>query len=48
MPPADRRRLRWPQDIHFTPAGHQALARSLEPVLADMLRPEPLQAWGNQ
>lgn len=44
--PAERRRLRWEKDIHFTPAGHEALARSLEPVLAGMLaqRPSPLPA----
>jgi carbamoyltransferase len=35
--PAERRRLRWEKDIHFTPAGHEALARSLEPVMARML-----------
>jgi carbamoyltransferase len=35
--PAARRQLRWEQDIHFTPAGHDALARSLAPVIADML-----------
>nr|WP_091656855.1 GDSL-type esterase/lipase family protein [Massilia sp. PDC64] len=35
--PATRRRLRWEKDIHFTPAGHDAVARSLEPVIADML-----------
>jgi lysophospholipase L1-like esterase len=36
-PVAERRRLRWEKDIHFTPAGHEALARSLEPVLTQML-----------
>jgi carbamoyltransferase len=36
-PRAERRRLRWEQDIHFTPAGHAALARSLEPVITQML-----------
>lgn len=35
---AQRRRLRWETDIHFTPAGHQAIADSLAPVLADLLR----------
>jgi carbamoyltransferase len=35
--PDARRKLRWEQDIHFTPAGHDALARSLEPVVAAML-----------
>jgi carbamoyltransferase len=37
IPPAARRALRWEQDIHFTPAGHAALATSMEPVLNDML-----------
>jgi hypothetical protein len=37
MPAAERRGLRWEKDIHFTPAGHQALASSLEPVLNSML-----------
>jgi carbamoyltransferase len=32
-----RRALRWEKDIHFTPAGHDALARSLEPVITQML-----------
>jgi carbamoyltransferase len=35
--PAERRRLRWEADIHFTPAGHEALACSLAPVMARML-----------
>jgi carbamoyltransferase len=35
--PDTRRRLRWEHDIHFTPAGHDALAHSLQPVIADML-----------
>ena len=35
--PAARRRRRWETDIHFTPAGHDALARSLEPVVAALL-----------
>jgi carbamoyltransferase len=35
--PAERRRLRWQADIHFTPAGHEALACSLAPVMARML-----------
>jgi carbamoyltransferase len=34
IPPAERRRLRWEKDIHFTPAGHEALARSLAPAMA--------------
>jgi carbamoyltransferase len=44
--PAERRRLRWEKDIHFTPAGHEALARSLAPVMAGMLAqaPDPLPA----
>lgn len=46
IPAAERRRLRWEKDIHFTPAGHEALARSLAPVLAGMLAqtPSPLPA----
>jgi carbamoyltransferase len=44
--PAERRRLRWEKDIHFTPAGHDALARSLAPEMARMLAqaPDPLPA----
>lgn len=34
---AQRRAFRWETDIHFTPSGHQALARSLAPVLARVL-----------
>jgi lysophospholipase L1-like esterase len=34
---AQRRAFRWETDIHFTPAGHQALARSLAPVLTRVL-----------
>jgi carbamoyltransferase len=41
IPPAERRRLRWEKDIHFTPAGHEALARSLAPVMARMLGGAP-------
>jgi len=43
IPASERRRLRWETDIHFTPAGHEALASSLEPVLSEMLDalPEP-------
>jgi carbamoyltransferase len=37
IPSATRRQLRWEKDIHFTPAGHDALAHSLQPVIADML-----------
>jgi len=33
----ERRAFRWETDIHFTPSGHQALARSLGPVLARVL-----------
>jgi hypothetical protein len=33
----ERRRFRWQTDIHYTPAGHSALARSLAPVLAHVL-----------
>ena len=32
-----RRAFRWKQDIHFTPAGHQALAATLEPVLRRLI-----------
>ncbi|HEX7983714.1 MAG TPA: GDSL-type esterase/lipase family protein [Duganella sp.] len=39
IPPAERRQLRWKTDIHFTPAGHEVLARSLEPVIARLLQP---------
>jgi carbamoyltransferase len=35
---AHRRRFRWEQDIHFTPEGHRVLARSLTPVLEQLLR----------
>jgi carbamoyltransferase len=43
IPAPQRRLLRWEKDIHFTPAGHKALASSLEPVLSAMLGalPEP-------
>lgn len=34
---AERRRLRWEQDIHFTPEGHRVLADSLAPVLRTLL-----------
>lgn len=44
IPAAERRRLRWEQDIHFTPAGHEALAASLEPVLDAMLAALPAPA----
>jgi carbamoyltransferase len=44
IPPAERRRLRWEKDIHFTPAGHEALARSLAPALARILAQAPLPA----
>lgn len=36
-PTDERRRFRWESDIHFTPAGHLALARSLAPTLERML-----------
>ena len=36
-PAAERRRFRWETDIHFTPAGHIALARSLAPTLERVL-----------
>ena len=32
-PRAERRALRFPTDVHFTIAGHEALADSLEPVI---------------
>lgn len=35
--PAQRRRFRWETDIHFTPEGHDALARSLAPVMEQLL-----------
>ena len=36
-PKDERRAFRWETDIHFTPAGHVALARSLAPALMRML-----------
>lgn len=44
--PAERRRLRWEKDIHFTPAGHVEIARSLMPVVAQILaqHPSPIHA----
>jgi carbamoyltransferase len=44
IPPAERRRLRWEQDIHFTPAGHEAIARSLAPAMARILAQAPAPA----
>jgi carbamoyltransferase len=44
VPPAERRKLRWEKDIHFTPAGHEALASSLAPAMARMLDQAPLPA----
>ena len=35
--PAERRSLRFEQDVHLTPRGHEALARSLAPALASLL-----------
>ncbi|WP_035626333.1 SGNH/GDSL hydrolase family protein [Herminiimonas sp. CN] len=35
--PAQRRRLRWEKDIHFTPEGHDVLARSLAPLIEQLL-----------
>ena len=35
--PAQRRRFRWEKDIHLTPEGHEALARSLAPVIEHLL-----------
>ncbi|WP_426176587.1 SGNH/GDSL hydrolase family protein [Massilia sp. TWR1-2-2] len=40
--PAERRRLRWPKDIHFTPTGHAALAQSLETPMARILAHLPI------
>lgn len=34
----ERRRFRFEKDIHLTPAGHAALARSLAPVLPEVLQ----------
>jgi lysophospholipase L1-like esterase len=42
--PTERRRLRWPKDIHFTPAGHEAVARSLAAPMARILAQLPLTA----
>lgn len=36
-PKSERRAFRFPHDHHFTPAGHQALADSVEPVLRELL-----------
>jgi lysophospholipase L1-like esterase len=36
-PAAERRGFRFESDIHLSPAGHVALARSLAPVVADVL-----------
>jgi lysophospholipase L1-like esterase len=36
-PKEARRAFRWETDIHFTPAGHMALARTLAPVLQRLL-----------
>ncbi|RJG27462.1 SGNH/GDSL hydrolase family protein [Massilia cavernae] len=36
-PAAERRAFRWETDIHYTPAGHRALADSLAPVLQRLL-----------
>ena len=38
---AHRRRFRWEKDIHFTPEGHSVLARSLAPVLEQLLARRP-------
>ena len=42
-PSATRRAFRWANDIHYTPAGHQALADSLKPVLEPILAPRILK-----
>jgi carbamoyltransferase len=44
IPPAERRQLRWEKDIHFTPAGHEAIARSLAPAMARILAQAPIPA----
>jgi hypothetical protein len=36
-PAAERRRFRFPKDIHLTPSGHAALAGSLQPVIERLL-----------
>lgn len=38
---AKRHRFRWEKDIHFTPEGHSVLARSLAPVLEQLLGSRP-------
>jgi lysophospholipase L1-like esterase len=43
---SERRAFRWQTDIHFTPAGHLALARSLAPVLDRMLKARPTTVEG--
>lgn len=40
---ATRRAFRFETDIHFTPGGHRAIARSLAPVLERLLPPAPLR-----
>ncbi|MBC7683777.1 MAG: SGNH/GDSL hydrolase family protein [Bdellovibrionales bacterium] len=42
-PPALRRAFRWVRDIHYTPAGHQAIADSLVPVLERVLARHSLE-----
>ena len=42
--PPDRRQLRWQKDIHFTPAGHVALAKSLASSIAPILAQTPAPA----
>ena len=37
-PKTQRRKLRWENDIHFTPEGHRVLARSLAPVFERLLQ----------
>jgi len=34
---AQRRRFRWEKDIHFTPEGHDVLARSMAPAIEKLL-----------
>jgi carbamoyltransferase len=42
-PKAQRRRLRWDKDVHFTPEGHNLVAASLAPVLERVLAGAPVR-----
>jgi carbamoyltransferase len=35
-PQKERRLFRFPSDDHFTPAGHEVIARSLKPVVMEL------------